>query len=283
MSILLLMVQDVGLCQDARPLTHDSIPRLTDHHVAEMQEAEQIPEAEEPQREKAGLYFFELAVTQMNVLPAYRERYKQVLFSLADIYIEDDPSELWNGLNETDPISEEFIGNAFMIAMYEMFYGNSKWTQDGTLEIHNDTKGVYLRILHNNQGTASEIRPISVLRNLLNEILNKPWTRRDFGYPLLAGIDTDKVIVRQAFWDDDYETLLFTLEPIGDAPVLTTIIIENIYTNYLAILLQNGEYRAAIDEHAQVAGEHTRNLDPGQIEVQVRLDGLTRFTLKPME
>lgn len=119
--------------------------------------------------------------------------------------------------------------------------------------------------------------------NGLWKLHNEPWDRKAFGHPVLAGIDFPTVLVRQAVWDDEYETLLFTLEPSGDKPILTKIRIENIYTNYLAILEQDGEYRAAIDEHAQVAGPDTRNLDPGSIEISVRLNGPTRFTLKPMD
>lgn len=118
--------------------------------------------------------------------------------------------------------------------------------------------------------------------NGLWKLHNEPWDRKAFGHPLLAGVDFPNVLVRQAVWDDKTETLLFTLEPSGDEPVFTTFRIENIYTNYLSLLHQNGEFRAAIDEHAQVAGENTRNLDPGSIEISTTLDGLTRFTLKPM-
>jgi hypothetical protein len=118
--------------------------------------------------------------------------------------------------------------------------------------------------------------------NGLWKMHNEPWDRKSFGHPLLAQVDFPNVLVRQAVWDDESETLLFTLEPVGDVPVFTSFVIENIYTNYLAILEQDGEYLAAIDEHAQVAGVNTRNLDPGQVEIKTTLTGPTQFSLKPM-
>lgn len=108
---------------------------------------------------------------------------------------------------------------------------------------------------------------------------NEPWQVGDFFYPTLSHVDFPRVLVRQAIWDREHETLLFTLEP-ADGPLKTTFRISNIPTNFLSDLLKDGEPFAAIDEHAQAVGDGVTNLGPGEIEFPVQLDGPTQFMLR---
>ena len=118
--------------------------------------------------------------------------------------------------------------------------------------------------------------------NGLWKMHNEPFGGEAFNHPLLSHVDFPNVLVKQAVWDDESESLLFTLVPMNDT-MGTTFRIENIHTNYLATLFQEGSWIAAVDEHGQVAGKNTRNLDPGEIEIRVTLDGPTRFILRPID
>lgn len=264
------------------PLTHETIPTLTDIELGQMDRADAVIVSDNPNRDEAARLFFDIATQQKNTLPAYRERYQKAMNALLEIAVPEDPATFWKEFTSATTLDDVQRTRAYMIAAYELLSRDERRTPDGLLDVADETDEPHLRYRGDDESAASDVTlPESLLP--IVSLFQRQWTRRDFGYPLLAGIDPEKVIVRQATWDDEYETLLFTLEPKGDEPVLTTIIIEYLYTNLMSILLQDGEFRAAIDEHAQIAGKDTRNLDPGQVEVQVRLEGRTRFTLKPME
>jgi hypothetical protein len=124
-------------------------------------------------------------------------------------------------------------------------------------------------------GLARSNRP-----NGLWKLHNEPWGDLDRIYPLVAKVDFPNVLVRQAVWDADYETLLFILEPLNGGKTRTTFRIENIPTNMIASLDQEGKLIAAIDEHAQASGTLIKNLDPGVIQITTTLNGPTQFTLK---
>jgi hypothetical protein len=124
-------------------------------------------------------------------------------------------------------------------------------------------------------GLARSNRP-----NGLSQLHNQPWGEIDRIYPLVAKVDFPNVLVRQAVWDAEHETLLFILEPLDGGKTRTTFRIENIPTNMLASLDQEGKMIAAIDEHAQASGTQIKNLDPGVIQITTTLNGPTRFKLQ---
>ena len=108
---------------------------------------------------------------------------------------------------------------------------------------------------------------------------NEPWKTADHFHPIVSNVDFPNVLVRQAYWDNENETLLFTLEP-RDESTRTTFRISRIPTNFLSELFQEGELIAAVDEHAQAVGEGVTNLGPGEIQFTATLNGPTHFTLK---
>ena len=266
----------------ADPATHKNIPRMHTPFLESVIIAQELVKQPDPDKGKAAKLLSELLYFQEHIIPAYREQIYPIATDLLDVVIDETPVELWEELTSQSSPPTRLVGFAYIIAVYESLYRDQRWTPNGNLKLVFEDDSIHLEYLPADAETPIVLELWEHLE-MQRRKHGLMWDHRDFGYPLLAGIDTEKLVVRQATWDDDTETLYFTIQHIADRPVLTTIVIENIYTNYLAILERNGEFRAAIDEHAQVSGEHTRNLDPGQIEVQVLIEGKTYFTLKPME
>jgi len=78
------------------------------------------------------------------------------------------------------------------------------------------------------------------------------------------------VLVRQAVWDSDYKTLLFTLESLEGGKTRTTFRIENI----------QAEMNSTLERDGKLIPDAITKIGPEAIEVTAELDGPTRFTLR---
>lgn len=114
-------------------------------------------------------------------------------------------------------------------------------------------------------GLARSNRP-----NGLWRLHNEPWAEADMSYPLLAKVDFPNVLVRQAVWDSDYKTLLFTLESLEGGKTRTTFRIENI----------QAEMNSTLERDGKLIPDAITKIGPEAIEVTAELDGPTRFTLR---
>lgn len=99
---------------------------------------------------------------------------------------------------------------------------------------------------------------------------NEPWERPGLDAPILQKVDFPSLLVRQAIWDEESDSLLFSLEPSGKGAVATTF--------ELAQLDASRDYELYRDDERLENGLH--KVDETTVSVSLTIDGPSRFTLK---
>jgi len=99
---------------------------------------------------------------------------------------------------------------------------------------------------------------------------NEPWEKAELGTPVLRKVDFPSVLVRQAIWDDESDSLLFSLEPSGEGAGETTFEMAQLDPSLEYELYRDGERLES----------EVRKIDETTLAVSLPIDAPTRFTLK---
>jgi hypothetical protein len=99
---------------------------------------------------------------------------------------------------------------------------------------------------------------------------NEPWDAAQLASPILRKVDFPAVLVRQAIWDDESESLLFSLEPSAEGVGETTFEFAQL-DPAREYALYRGDERLA---------DALNQIDETTLAVRVTVDAPTRFTLK---
>lgn len=268
----------------AEPLTHENAPRLTDSEFERLRSfiAFSLQDADDRLVHMA----YALALQQYHSVPAYRDLYRDVLAGFIERMMGEPVVEFWNRLGaakKSDSGRSALVEHTVhLIALYEMLYRDGRWSSPDASDVQmledEDYAALFDKLIENIERESQALPDADRLHGL-RDLHDAPWDLKDFNHPVVANVDFPKVVVRQAIWIEERQTLLFILEPQEDSAI-TTFRINSIPTNFIASLYKENELIAAIDEHGQAAGARVRNLDPGEIEITTSLDGPTRFTLQ---
>lgn len=115
--------------------------------------------------------------------------------------------------------------------------------------------------------------------NGLWKLHNEPRGEKDFSHPLLQNVDFPKVMVRQAYWDEERNTLFATLTTQEEEEVSTTFGFGNLNSHGEYEIYRNGK-RVALDSGESMAQDAST---PSTANLTAMVGKETRFELRVIE
>lgn len=108
----------------------------------------------------------------------------------------------------------------------------------------------------------------------------EPWGDEAFEHPIVEGIDFPRVLVREARWNPDRESLIVALLPGRDAPKETKFRISGADGGAHWELERDGEAVGAVGPDGLASGALARGATPGTLDVSIPLEREIRLELR---
>lgn len=116
--------------------------------------------------------------------------------------------------------------------------------------------------------------------NGIHKLHNQPWSGEDFTHPLLEKVDFPNVLVRQAYWDSEGETLRIALEPGAGGVASSTFRVTNLDPSRPYSVVLDGETVADIRWDDGQSGDAIRVIAPGTVELRVPIRAPVQLSLQ---